>query len=327
MQQSSVARFTEAPSPDEGMEGVLPPAHLVPAYLSSAYLVSWAVRSTLCAMRKIGSEIVVESVPADAAVLTPQPRDNDDLPSELTQQIEQHLAALALLDPAAALQPIRERRAAEWNDVARRDFSRFIVALLLRHPSVVAQVASAVRDIVDTGTRERQTRYAAKRSDPKTFAEYVTRSDPQAPAQAATGYLQKVLDGDAIAAAIDKMQWARIDVSQARFTLLSSDLPLDIPLNLTDKTAYVALPLSPTALFVASNNPGLLDTLSRHDPSKVVRMMNQVTVERARDCIFSVDDSQLAFVKHHFGEAPATAQLSDGPRQEALATLKRRPRR
>ncbi len=107
--------------------------------------------------------------------------------------------------------------------------------------------------------------------------------------------------------------------------LLTSDQPLDVPLSLADKNAYVALPLSPTAMFVASNNQGLLDTIARHDPSKVVRMANLATVTRARDCVFGVDDSQLAFVKHHFGEAPTTAQISDSPRQEALAALKRRP--
>ena len=35
-------------------------------------------------------------------------------------------------------------------------------------------------------------------------------------------------------------------------------------------------------------------------------MTNLATVTRARDCVFGVDDSQLAFVKHHFGEAPTT---------------------
>ena len=70
---------------------------------------------------------------------------------------------------------------------------------------------------------------------------------------------------------------------------------------------------------------GLLDTLSKHDPSKVVRMMNLATVSQARAHVFGIDDSQLAFVKHHLGEAAATSPLPDGPRQEALATLKRRP--
>ncbi len=314
MQQDSVALSTEAFAPvDHSMERYLPPA----------YLASWAARGTLCAMRRVESEVVVEWVPPDATGFVPQPRDNDGLLPELTQQIEQQIAALALADPAGALQPILHGRGADWDTAVRENWARLIVSLLLRHPSVVAQVGAAMHDILETGTREMQTRYAAKRSDPRMFAEYVTRADPQAPLLAATGYLQKIMDSEAIAATINKMRWARISVSDARFTLLTSDQPLDVPLNLSDKNAYVALPLSPTALFVASNNSGLLDTLARHDPSKLVRMMNMATVTRARDYVWSVDDSQLAFVKHHFGAAPATAQLSDGPRQDALAALKR----
>ncbi len=295
-------------------------------YLPRAYLASWAVRGAVCAMHRVEGEVVAEWVAPDATV-PPQLQGGDDSSPELTQQIEQQLAALALADPAAALQPILERPMVAWDAVAREDFARFIVSLALRHPSVVVQAAAAMRDIVKVGTRELQTRYAAMRSDPRTFAEYVTRSNPQAPMLAASQYLKKVLNGEAIAAVISKMQWTRITVANARFTLLTSDQPLDIPLSLADRNAYVAFPLGPTALFVASNNPELLDTLGRQDPSKVVRIMNMATVTRARDYIYSVDDSQLTFVKHHFGAQPVTPLLPDSPRQDALAQLKQRPAR
>jgi Protein of unknown function (DUF4238) len=314
MQQDSVALSTETlVPPGRGSERYLPPAYLVP----------WAATGVLCAMRRVEGDVLAEEVPPEATGFVPEFRDSDAPLLELTEQIEQRLAALALAEPAAALQPILERRAAEWDAATRANWARFIASLMLRNPSVVTQVGAAMRDIVETGTRELQTRYATRRSDPKTFAEYVT-ADPQAPLSAATGYLQKVMDGDAMAAAIKKMQWVRITVANARFTLLTSDQPLDVPLSLSDRNAYVALPLSPTALFVASNNESLLEKLTRHDPSKLVRMMNMATVTRARDYVWSVDDSQHAFVRHHFGAAPATAQLSDSPRQDALAALKRR---
>jgi Protein of unknown function (DUF4238) len=317
MQQNSVAVVTEAPSPaDHGAEGYLPLAYLAP----------WAPRGVLCTMRRAEGDTRVEFKPLDAAGVALEHRDNE-LSPELKQPIEQQLGSLALAEPAAALRPILQRPATEWDAAARDNFARFIMSLLLLNPALVATVTRAMRDIVETGTREIQARYATKRSDPKTFAEYVTRSDPEAPAQAAVQYLQKVMNGETIAAAIGKMQWARISVEKSRFTLLASDRPLDIPLNLSDRSAYIALPLSPTLLFVASNNPGLLDTLARHDPSKVVRMMNLATVSQAHERVFSVDDSQFAFVKHHFGTARPVPLLSDNPRQEALAALKRRPER
>jgi len=318
MQQDLVAVSAEAhPSIDSRTE----------RYLPAAYLASWAVRGTLCAMHRLGGEVVVEAVPPDEAGFVLWPCGNADLPSELAQQIEQHLEDLPVDDPGAALQPILHRPAAEWTAGEREKWVRFVVSLLLRHPSALVQVGAAVREIVEAGTREMETRYASRRSDPRAFAEYVTHSNTQTPVLAATRYLQKVLDADALAATISKMRWARITVAHARFTLLTSDQPLDVPLGLADKNAYIALPLSPTALFVASNNSGLVDTLISHDPSKLVRMMNLVTVTRARECVWSVDDSQSAFVKRHLGEAPPTPLLSDNPRQDALAALKRLPAR
>src|SRR5579871_2847353 len=245
MQQVSVAPIPEVPSASDEVINHLP----------SAYLASWAVRGTLCAMHKAENDLVVESVSPDEACRAPGRRGNDDLPAELAQLVEQQLAVLAPADAAAALQPIVQGRPAEWDAACRDSFARFIASLVLRHPLVVTQAGAAMRDIVATGTRELKTRYAALRSDPRTFAEYVTRSDTEAPTLAAIGYLQKVMDGDALAATINRMHWSRITVSDARFTLLTSDQPLDIPLSLADKNAYIALPLSPASLFLASNNP------------------------------------------------------------------------
>jgi len=318
MQQNSVALVPEPPSPaDDGTEG----------YLPAAYLASWAPRGVVCVMRRADGDTRAEFKPLDAASVPIARRDDDELSPELRQQIDQQLAKLAHTEPAAALRPILQRPPAEWISDARENFARFIASLLLLNPSLLAKVTAAMRDIVQTGTREIETRYAARRSDPRTFAEYVTRSDAEAPELAATQYLQNVMNGETIAAAISKMQWARISVEKSRFSLLTSDRPLDIPLNLSDRDTYIALPLSPTVLFVASNNSSLLDTLTRHDPSKVVRMMNLAIVSQAHERVFSVDDSQFAFVKHHFGAAQPSAVLPDGPRQEALASLKRRPAR
>ena len=67
-QQSSMARSDQSPAPaDPGAERHLPPA----------YLASWAVHGTVCAMHKVGSEIAVEAVPPDAAALLTQLGDTD----------------------------------------------------------------------------------------------------------------------------------------------------------------------------------------------------------------------------------------------------------
>ena len=108
---------------------------------------------------------------------------------------------------------------------------------------------------MDTGTREIRDALCGHAQRPQDVRRicHARRPAGAEPARRRE-YLHKVLDGEAIAARIGKMQWARIELSHARFSLLTSDQPLDVPLSLADKNAYVALPLSPTAMFVASNN-------------------------------------------------------------------------
>src|SRR5262245_51696875 len=123
MQQDSVALSTEALSPaDRRLERYLPPAYLVP----------WAAAGLLCAMRRVEGDVIAEAVPPDATGFLPELRESDDASPELTEQIGQRLAALVFAEPAAALQPILERRVAEWDAGARANWARLIASLMLR---------------------------------------------------------------------------------------------------------------------------------------------------------------------------------------------------
>src|SRR5579885_3446973 len=122
MQQDSVAAFTEAFSgAGQLMDRCLPPAYLAP----------WAARGVLCAMRRVAGDVVAEQVPPEATGFVPELRAGDDASPEFAEQIAQRLATLVLAEPAAALQPILERRAAEWDAAARENWARFIASLML----------------------------------------------------------------------------------------------------------------------------------------------------------------------------------------------------
>jgi hypothetical protein len=250
--------------------------------------------------------------------------DIDDVPAELAQDFRERFAAAATPEAESALRHMNASQQADWDAASRDAWVRFLLSLLFRNPCTVAQVQAGIREILEAGARELRSRYANRRSDPKTFADYVTKANPQAPALAAANYLQNAMKGEAIADAINKMRWARIAVPRSRFSLLTSDSPLDMPLSLSDKNAYIALPLSPKALFIATNNSSLLESLTRQDHSKIVRMLNLATVTQARDYVWAADDSQYTFVKNHFGSAPVKALLSDRARQTALAALENR---
>jgi len=74
-------------------------------------------------------------------------------------------------------------------------------------------------------------------------------------------------------------------------------------------------------LFVAAPKQGMADTLRDANPTDVVRKNNQRIIEQARKFVWGSTDSQIAFVRKHFGKLPDRVILTDQQRQEALAAV------
>ena len=283
-----------------------------------AYLKQWAPRGELCEIRRLDDGMTVRRTSPEAAGFTPRLYEIADTPAEIAADLAARFAAAAPADVAETLQHVISTERSQWDAASRERWIAFLLTLMFRSPRTVAQVRAAVHEILDVSARRLRARYAAKRSDPKAFAEYVLHGHADAPEKTATAYLEKVMDGEATARLLNAMRWARIAVPNSRFSLLTSDDPLDIPLSLHHQNAYLALPLTPDCVFVASNNAGLLDSLAKQDHSKIVRMMNMATVTHAHEYVWCVDESQSAFVKNHFGAAPEQRLLPDTARQAAL---------
>jgi len=286
--------------------------------LPIAYLKHWAPRGELCEIRRLDDGMTARRTQPETVGFTPHLYEIADTPAEIAADFAARFAAAAPADPAEALQHMMSSEQSRWDTASRERWIAFVLSLMFRSPRAVAQVRAAVHEILDVGAQRLRTRYAAKRSDPKMFAEYVSRGHAETPAKTVTTYLRKVMDGEAAARALNAMRWARIAVPNSRFSLLTSDDPLDIPLSLDHKNAYLALPLTPDSLFVAANNGDLLDSLVKQDHSKIVRIMNMATVTRAHEYVWCVDERQSAFVKNHFGAAPEQGPLPDSARQAAL---------
>ena len=114
------------------------------------------------------------------------------------------------------------------------------------------------------------------------------------------------------------MEWSRIDLSKSNHQLLTSDRPIDMPLGLADPKAYISLPVSPRILFVAGHNHNMADALRRANPTEVVRKNNQRVIEQARKFVWGSTDSQLTFIRKHFGKLPDREILTDQQRPEAI---------
>jgi len=97
------------------------------------------------------------------------------------------------------------------------------------------------------------------------------------------------------------MKWGLVDVSASQIRLLLSDRPVEFS-NLKEPQGFVSMPISPTKLFVAANNPASLVNLRRVKSREIVQHVNQFIVGRARRFVWALDQTQRRFVENQMSK-------------------------
>ena len=230
------------------------------------------------------------------------------------------------LDDAAAraLQRIMSGGTSPWDSEERSAWTRYLLSLIFRNPEAVRTIKDHMTEMWDVGIRALEENYASRRrpTDPPTFEEYYARTNPAAAQISATNMLAEIINNDRIGPTIFDMDWSRVDLRRSNLPLLFSDRPLDRPLGLGDRRAYIALPIAPYALFLASHDPDLSTSIAHGNHTEAVRKMNKTVVSQAREYVWGVDDSQLAFVKRHMGTAPQRPIITEEMRMRAIAAAR-----
>jgi hypothetical protein len=145
-------------------------------------------------------------------------------------------------------------------------------------------------------------RYEATKEDhfPATFDEYIAAVDPLIPMKVSMNAIIKAIDNVQIGTQINGMFWGVVDISNGPRRFLTSDRPLQYAF-LREPRGFISLPISPTKLFVASNNNEGISNLRRLKPQEVARQANIWSVARARRFVIAHDDSQEVFIEKHIG--------------------------
>jgi hypothetical protein len=130
--------------------------------------------------------------------------------------------------------------------------------------------------------------------------------------------MQTIMNSEVVGNAIAKMARSRVHLMHSKFSLLTSDRPIDMPIVLQSKDAYITLPIGPKLLFVASNDDSALKNIRDHDHSEIVRRINQRVVAQARQYVWGLDDSALAFVTKYIRTLPDREIISEKAGRRSL---------
>lgn len=230
-----------------------------------------------------------------------------DFPPETAQSIEQGF--MKSLDDAAAIahKLLLAKNFAAMNQANRSAWTRFLLSLFLRTPDNLAAYKAGFSAVYNTPTPDIQAKYEAQKSphDPPTAEEFLALHQPMAPLTAALTQLPHVMQNKGFGQHVIQMGWSVAEVHSGAF--LISDEPLIMSNGLGKADGHLAMPISPTKLFIATVNEKTLKTITGQGEREIIRMVNEQVVGRAKHFVGAHDTSQKRFIENRFGLAPMTS--------------------
>ncbi len=234
------------------------------------------------------------------------------LPPEKAQGIEQgfmqrldSLAATALRmleddDPRIRREP-----------QPRSAWSRFIVSLLLRTPQDITALRSGVAEEWARRTPELERMYAAERrpNDPATLEGYLAQRSPDHVDQLAMSLLPSLIDHEKIGELLNNMRWLVRRIGSDAGEFLTSDHPVVMSWTLTEPNAFLFLPISPKAMFVAVNDLETQRIVEGRNPVEQVEAVNRFVAGRAVRFVYAHNHAALEYVREHMGTKPRRTLL------------------
>jgi hypothetical protein len=286
--------------------------HTSPAF----YLSPWG--SPLCEMRLIRGRIACKSrYPAGTGYHVDLYKA-EGVPEENAHDLEIKFMSPLDNDASLAVQMLlqgREPREPRY----RQGWAMFVLSLLYRHKESVLMLKGHMAELWREATAKLEPMWAAERGpgDTRSLGEAVKEKLGDRADADAADMLAGVIQHDRAIPDITNMVWTVVDLSGASRTLLTSDRAIVMPMGLANPDAYIAVPISPTKVFVAAYNNRFrqLPTASK---SEVVRIVNKDVVRQAREFVWGADDSQKDFVQKYIGAFPDRVILSEEQKQQVL---------
>jgi hypothetical protein len=148
--------------------------------------------------------------------------------------------------------------------------------------------------------------------DPPTFDEYWAKRDALLPVKVrVNSVITAIFDNPNVGAHINNMVWGVADLSSAQHHLLTSDRPVMLA-GIRQPEGSIALPISPTRLFLAANRKELLAQIHHKNPNNVVAALNGHVVSRARRFVYASDESQGRFIENRMSTSLEPTPLFPG---------------
>jgi hypothetical protein len=220
-------------------------------------------------------------------------------PPERAQAIETEFMGPHVDEPASrALKILVARDFSGMTDEMRVAWTRFLMAVRLRDPHALTEQSTLARNLLkDDLLVDPEYQSLRKDTDPPNAYEWVQKEHPRFLENIGKLFLTRMINHQKIGDHIINMCWARIDLSASAVSLLTGDRPFIATHGLADARCILAFPLSPRFLFIATNNPQLVQQVLDRGFTHIAKAANANTVGQAIKHVYGSSGSHLEFVE------------------------------
>lgn len=186
----------------------------------------------------------------------------------------------------------------------RYSWSLFLISLLLRLPHKIEEVREKGRKILIKGLHESPEEYSSiRRSETEeTLYEWVIKNHPYVLDDLGVMSLPDLVQSKVLNGAVLNSTWAVRKFDQSRFDLLISDNPM-IYAGTFETSFLLALPISPSQIFLAFNNPTTLENLAHRDSRSLIREANISSVSQAYKYVYATNEKQRSFIEKYLRQS------------------------
>lgn len=264
-------------------------------YIPEFYLKPWTVQGKVKQFSYEHDNLRIRSVAPKATAFVRNLYSLRDFPPDLAQQVEEKFFSPVDSQAADARDVFLDADAdREWQGTMklRSAWTRFLLSMLLRMPEDLTLFRAMWE-------RELKDAYRDAEVDEGLWNTMLDRNSSKVE-RSLFQLLIRLIDNKNIGSKINAMRWRVIDVTDCRFPLITSDRPTAWT-GLKQPQGHIALAISPTRVFVATNPQNTFPRYDRSMRSVIAERLNRGAVARAVRYVYGTRESEAALVRAHFG--------------------------
>jgi hypothetical protein len=220
---------------------------------------------------------------------------------EAQNTIEKNFMAPVVDDPASrALDILIKRDNSSLTPGHRMAWTRFLMSLHVRNPGKMEQINNKadhrLRQSLLTNPEEYEAVLGA--DDPPTLVEWVEQKAPEIWSNFGKEILPDIIMHPPTVDAIIRMHWWTIGIEDGFPDLLTCDRPVYMSHGVMDERCFIALPLSPQFVFIATRTQSTFDRVMSPGIKAVTKLINETMVMQAEKYVYGAHDRHLRFVEN-----------------------------